>query len=447
MKPYSNYKPSRMNWLEALPAHWQEPRARFEFKEIDERSITGDEELLSVSHITGITPRSEKNVTMFMAESYVGHKLCCPDDLVINSLWTWMGALGISNYRGIVSSAYGVYRFRNRAVWNPRYVDYLARIPGYIGEYLCRSKGVWTSRLAFNTDDFYDLPILMPPATEQVAIVAFLDRKTADIERFITKKQQLIALLNEQKAAIINRAVTRGLNPDTPMKASGVEWLGEVPAHWEVRRLRFLVALNPSKTSSTSGRSPEQQVVFLPMENISVDGSIDNSTKKLIFEVSSGFTFFSRGDVVIAKITPCFENGKGAWLEDLTTDIGFGTTELIVLRPHKEVWAQFLYFITVSSAFRTQGEAMMTGSAGQQRVPTDFVRDYPVALPPFLEQKEITKFIEVEKAKLNEAISRIEREIELIQEYRTTLISDAVTGKIDVREVMDAKNGAANLTT
>ncbi len=312
------------------------------------------------------------------------------------------------------------------------------RLRGLVGDDL---------RDGLNLDIVKSIIVSVPPIAEQRAIVAYLDRKTADIERFITQKRQLIALLHEQKAAIINRAVTQGLNPDVPMKASGVEWVGEVPAHWEVRRLRFLARLNPSKTSSTNEWPSEQEVVFLPMENISVNGRIDNSTRKPISEVSSGFTFFGRGDVVIAKITPCFENGKGAWLEDLETSIGFGTTELIVLRPYKKMSAQFLYFVTASSAFRTQGEAMMTGSAGQQRVPTDFVRDYPVALPPLSEQAKITQFVEMEKAKVSEAVSRIEREIELIQEYRTTLISDAVTGKIDVREAAEAESAAANLTT
>jgi type I restriction enzyme, S subunit len=147
MQRYPAYKDSLFDWLGKIPSHWEEKRAKWYFDKVDERSETGDEELLSVSHITGVTPRSEKNVTMFQAESYVGHKLCKVGDLVINTMWAWMAALGVSQYDGIVSTAYGVYRPKSKDIFDSRYLDYLLRTKGYAGEYLCRSKGIWTSRL------------------------------------------------------------------------------------------------------------------------------------------------------------------------------------------------------------------------------------------------------------------------------------------------------------
>ena len=147
--------------------------------------------------------------------------------------------------------------------------------------------------------------------------------------------KKLIALLKEQKQNIINEAVTKGINPEVEMKDSGLEWLGEIPAHWEVRRLKQIIYFNPSKNENVKTASPEERVVFLPMEKISVDGRIDCSLKSELKQVSEGFTYFAKDDVVIAKITPCFENGKGAFLSELETDFGFGTTELFVLRPSK----------------------------------------------------------------------------------------------------------------
>ena len=144
---YQSYRTSKMQWLPSVPEHWDEQRAKVFFREVDERSRTGGEELLSVSHLTGVTPRSQKNVTMFKAASYVGSKLCRPGDIVINTLWAWMAALGASRHVGIVSPAYGVYRPHRADNFNPAYLDYLLRTRSYVAEYIGRSRGIRSSRL------------------------------------------------------------------------------------------------------------------------------------------------------------------------------------------------------------------------------------------------------------------------------------------------------------
>jgi type I restriction enzyme S subunit len=130
-----------------MPAHWGHLRAKYLFREVDERSTTGREELLSVSHLTGVTPRSQKTITMFLAKSNVGHKICRPGDVVINTMWAWMGALGVARHTGIVSPAYGVYRPLAGCGVLPRYADHLLRTPAYAAEYQRRSTGVNSSRL------------------------------------------------------------------------------------------------------------------------------------------------------------------------------------------------------------------------------------------------------------------------------------------------------------
>ena len=171
------------------------------------------------------------------------------------------------------------------------------------------------------------------------------------------------------------------------------------------------------------------------MEKISVDGKIDCSIKRDIQEVCQGFTYFAKGDVIIAKITPCFENGKGAFLSELETPFGFGTTELFVLRPSNAIAGMFLRYVCSSRRFLELGSQHMSGAAGQQRVQSSFLKNYELGLPPIKEQQIILTHIEKETALIDKTISRTEREIELIQEYRSRLVSDVVTGKLDVRGI------------
>ena len=170
------------------------------------------------------------------------------------------------------------------------------------------------------------------------------------------------------------------------------------------------------------------------MEKVGTNGEIDASERLPASNISSGFTYFRRGDVLVAKITPCFENGKGAYLNCLPTDFGFGSTEFHVLRPSRNLLGGFLRLVTSSKMFLTNGANNMTGSAGQQRVPTDFVRNYPIVLPPIGDQQSILDGVAKETVAISTAIARTEREIALMQEYRTRLTADIVTGKLDVRE-------------
>ena len=210
-------------------------------------------------------------------------------------------------------------------------------------------------------------------------------------------------------------------------KPSGVEWLGEVPERWEALRLRFVVALNPSKQEAKEFGDHEV-VSFLPMEAIGEDGSLRLEHEKQVAECLSGYTYFRDGDVCIAKITPCFENGKGAILRKLKGGIGFGTTELIVARPEKEkITKEFLDYLFRSQNFRRLGESEMYGAGGQKRVPDSFVRNFTAALPSIEEQTQVTTFLDRETAKIDALIAEQQRLTELLQEKRQAVISHAVT--------------------
>ena len=190
------------------PAGWMVLRNRHLLEHVDVRSETGTEEMLSVSHITGVTPRSMKNVNMFEAESTVGYKLVAKNELVINTMWAWMGALGVSAYEGIVSPAYNVYRFRDLDAVNPMYFDCMYRTDAYVSLMKAHSRGIWESRLRLYPEVFLRLSSLVPPKEVQDRLVAENSERTAEAEKLITCCQKAIELLQERHSALITAAVT-----------------------------------------------------------------------------------------------------------------------------------------------------------------------------------------------------------------------------------------------
>lgn len=213
-------------------------------------------------------------------------------------------------------------------------------------------------------------------------------------------------------------------------KSSGIEWLGDVPEHWEVLRTRYLLRMNPSK-NEISNLDQNTEVDFIPMESVGEDGSIKLEHKKPIEDVIGGYTYFAEGDVTFAKITPCFENGKGGIMRNLQSNFGFGTTELTVLRINSTLSRDYLYYITISREFRKNGEAWMYGAGGQKRVPDDFVKEFKFCYPPLIEQDAIVAFLDRETNRIDRLIDKKKKLIELLKEKRTTMISRAVTKGLD----------------
>ena len=208
LNPAAPMKDSGIDWIGQIPAHWEVRRGKHLFQEVNERSEEGTEELLSVSHMTGVTPRSEKNINMFMAEDYSGSKLCRPGDVVINTMWAWMGALGVSDLTGIVSPSYGVYRPLQNASLNRRFLEWLLRTTPFIEQYNRISTGLHSSRLRLYPHMFLGLPMAIPSREEQDTIVAHVEHEAGKIDNAITVKETQIAALKEYKTSLINAAVT-----------------------------------------------------------------------------------------------------------------------------------------------------------------------------------------------------------------------------------------------
>ena len=213
LDPRVPLRDSGVPWLGEIPAHWKVKRARWLFHERDQRSEDGSEELLTVSHLTGVTPRSEKDVNMFEAETLEGYKICKPGDLVINTLWAWMGAMGVSFVPGVVSPAYNVYEPTVELdQLDPAYVDALSRLPVFAQEAARHSKGVWSSRLRLYPDEFFEIPLPVPPLSEQRRIVADLAENRGKLTDLQAAATRTIELLKERRTALVGAAVTGRLD-------------------------------------------------------------------------------------------------------------------------------------------------------------------------------------------------------------------------------------------
>lgn len=439
LKPYPAYKDSAVSWLGDVPEHWDVVPAFGVYRPREVKNTGMVEKTVLSLSFGRIIVKPPGKLRGLVPESFETYQIVEPGSIIVRTtdLQNDQKSLRIGHAkdRGIITSAYLCLETTPRVLneFGYQYLnayDLLKIIYGY-------GSGL-RQNLSFS--DIKRMPVLVPPLSDQAAIVRYLDYMDRRIRRYIRAKQKLIKLLEEQKQAIIHQAVTRGLDPNVPLKPSGVEWLGDVPAHWDIKNLKRAVRINPSRVESTVLRRTLDRATFLPMEHISVTGGLDTSDQRPVEELwDGGFTYFRRGDVVVAKITPCFENGKGACLDNLPTPIGFGTTELIVLRPGTTLLAEFLYYLTTLTRFRRLGTESMTGSAGQQRISSEFIANFTVAVPPGGEQEAIASYVREVTEAMRCRVDNARAEIELLREYRTRLIADVVTGKLDVREA------AANL--
>lgn len=429
---YPEYKDSGVAWLGEVPSHWDVRRLKRLF-ELKKRAVHEGDGIVTAFRDGVVTLRSNRRTDGFTnAIHEIGYQGVYVDDLVIHTMDAFAGAIGVSDSSGKATPVYSVCTSRSSHD-SPHFFAHLIRHMASSGYISALSKGIRERSTEFRWSEAGEVLLLQPGKEEQLGIVKFLAHETAKIDALIAEQEKLIELLKEKRQAVISYAVTKGLDPNVPMKDSGVEWLGQVPEHWEVMRLRFAVFLNPSKNEILP-LDRKKTVSFLPMEVIGNCGAVDSSRTKVIEEVMAGYTYFMDGDVVIAKITPCFENCKGGVMRGLVNGIGFGTTELIVTRPHLDkTTSDYLQWVYASVYFRRLGEAAMYGAGGQKRVPDDFVRNFSIAFPPVAEQSAIDLFLKLETSQADTLLAESQNAIILLKERRSALISAAVTGKIDVR--------------
>lgn len=263
----------------------------------------------------------------------------------------------------------------------------------------------------------------IPSLPVQRRIVSYLDSKTSEIDQAISLLERKREAYTRLKASVINRAVTRGLNPNVKLKDSGVEWIGKIPVGWKVKRLKNITLLNPICKTHMHG-----VVSFVPMESLRND-NIDLQTIKFEEGINK-YTFFSNDDLLIAKVTPCFENGNIAIAQNLQQGIGFGSSEIYVLRAIKgEVCNRYLFYLCESSSFRDEACATMHGVGGLKRISPLFMQTCEIALPPLTEQRSIASYLDSECSKIDRAASIVEKQIDAYKRLKRSLINEVVTGK------------------
>ena len=406
LKPYVEYKDSGLPWLGQVPGHWRTVRNGSLF---GQRSQTGFAELpiLEVSLKTGVQVRAfggakRKQVMSDLAK----YKRAAKGDLAYNTMRMWQGALGVCPVDGLVSPAYVVAR--PHVGVETRYFAALFRTGDYMAEIDAASRGIVKDRNRLYWDQFKQMQSPCPPPNEQAAIVRFLDWANDRLERAIRAKRKVIALLTEQKQATVLRAVTRGIDPTVPLRPSGILWLGEVPQHWEVRRLKHLARFH-SGDGITSLRI-ESAGLFPVFGGNGIRGYTDRHTHE------GHYALIGRQGALCGNI-------------NFATEKFFASEHAVV--PTLNPGISVVWF---GELLRVMDLNQYSQSAAQPGLAVERIKNLYAPFPPRGEQKAIVANFERNTAPLVTAITRLQREIDLLREYHTRLVADLVTGKLDVRE-------------
>lgn len=436
LKPYSEYKDSGLPWLGEVPGHWRTERAKWLFRKMD-RPVREEDEVVTCFRDGIVTLRRNRRLRGFTeATLFSGYQGIRKGDLVIHGMDAFAGAIGVSDSDGKGTPVYNVCQPREGV--NAAYYAHLVREMSQSQWILALAKGIRERSTDFRFEMFGSQFVPLPPPTEQAAIVRFLDWANGRLERAIRAKRKVIALLTEQKQAIIYRAVTRGLDPSVPLKDSGVPWIGEIPAHWELRRLRTLVNHIEQGVSPLAVGFLAEGNTWGVLKSGCVNRGIFRETehKQLAkdFKIDPAIVV-KVGDVLISRAcgSPSLVGSVGRVRSLQYQLILSDKTFRAVFR--SVVDEDFMVFAMNCSYYRQQVEQAISGADGMaNNLPLSSLRGFNFAVPPKEEASAIANYLETGTAGINSSIARLEREITLLCKYRTRLVSDVVTGKLDVRE-------------
>lgn len=430
-KKYPLYNNSGEEWLGEIPEHWKLIKTKYLFKLVTEPAPIGNnEELLSVYTAIGVKPRKELEDRGNKASTTDNYWKVKKQDIIVNKLLAWMGAIGISEYDGVTSPAYDILRSKGEA--NPYFYNYLFRNPIANKEFKRHSRGIMDVRLRLYFSRFGDIKLPFPSVEEQEQIVKFLNYKLSKINLFFRKKKQMLKLLNNQKSAIINQAVTKGIDPNVKMKPSGIDWLGDIPEHWEIRKLGTMGSFSKGKGISRDKLSAKGLNAILYGDiytkyNIKVEKVINHISEETSLEskeIKNGCLLFTGSGETEEDIGKC--------IVYLSNERTFAGGDIIIFNP-KTNNSLFLSYSLNSDYSKYQKAKSCRGDIIVHTYSSK-LREILLPIPTLLEQERIIKFIEKESEKIDLTISKIQKEIELVEDYKKVLVSEAVTGKIDVRD-------------
>ena len=434
MSNYEIHHNNNRSHISEVPEGWKLKRLKYLTKSKKELSETGEEELLSVTETRGIIKRKElksDDEPLSRSDDLIGYRLVEEGNLVNNIMLVWKRGLGVSPYSGIVSPAYSVFSFSKEC--DPWYFNYLLRSEEYITEFRRNSTGITMSRLRLYDDSFGDVFGVLPPLNEQKIISRYLDKKTSQIDKLISKIKKRIELLKEQRTSLINQYVTKGLDPNVEMKDSGVEWIGEIPRHWEMRKITHATTLIGSGTTPKS----DNEAYYLDgATNWLVTGDLNDGyviqtsskvTEKALKDHSS-LKLYPTGSLLMAMYGATI--GKLGILKvevtvnQATCVMNFNENNSV------EFWFNVL--------FGNRNYIVSLGyGGGQPNISQGLIKSLRFPCPPTIkEQLEIVEAIKSRIGKHDSVIQMEHKRLLLSKEYRQSFISSVVTGKVRVTEEM-----------
>lgn len=440
LPPYPKYKPSGVESLGDVPAHWEVKRLKY-WASINDESLpeTTDFDFemsyVDIGSVDGVYGIRDARALTFDEAPSRARRIARDGDSIVSTVRTYLGAIAPVPDRAenlIVSTGFAVVRPRKV---DPAYLSYIVRERRFIESIVSRSVGV--SYPAVNAWEIGTIRVLRPPPREQRAIADYLDRKAGGLAASLEKQDSLLECLREKRAALITRTVTRGLppkearaagfDPAPPLRASGVEWLGDIPAHWEVKRLKYLATINDEALPDTTPADQEMQYVDI--------GSVDSvkgvtTSELLTFESapSRARRIARDGDTIVSTVRTYLRAIAAIRdpAENLIVSTGFA-----VVRPRRMEPA-YLSYAARESRFVETVVARSVG-VSYPTVNASEIATIPVPRPPEAEQRAIADYLDRETAKLDRLIGKVETAIERLREYRSALITAVVTGKVDVR--------------
>jgi type I restriction enzyme S subunit len=435
LKPYGEYRETGLLWLGKAPKHWNSIRGKEMF--VSRKELNKDYRCKNILSLTlkGVVNNDPENPIGLVPKDYSDYQIFERDDLVFKliDLENYKTSrVGLVYEKGIMSSAY--IRLQKKETSNIKYFYYQYYDLYLRGVYNKLGEGV---RSTLNAKDLLNIRVVKPPIDEQDQIARFLDNKLFKINKFIKAKKRQIVLLKELKQAIINQAVTKGINLNVPMKDSGVEWIGEIPEHWDVRKLSNIavIILSGLDKKSYDGQRQVKLCNYIDVySNHYITNDINFMTATAKENEIMKFSLF-KGDIIITKDSESWDDiAVPAYVSEDLENVLCGYHLAIIRVNTLDVYKQFLFKSFLSNYVAYQFNIKAKGVT-RYGISYQHIHDTMIVIPPFREQKEIVSFIINQTQTIDKAIETIQKQIDLVKEYRTTLISEVVTGKVDVRHI------------
>ena len=430
-------KNSGIKWIGDITNTWKLEKIKYSLKERIEKNVPiKSKQILSLTAKQGVVLYENKiGAGNKPKEDFTAYKIARPNDIVMNSMNILSGSVGLSSYFGCVSPVY--YMLYSEGEYDIRYFYYIFKTNVFQKSLFGLGNGILikesekgtfnTIRMRIPMDKFGNLFIPIASVKEQQNIANYLDNKCSEIDNLTADIEKQISLLEDYKKSIITEAVTKGLNPNVEMKNSGIEWIGKIPKHWIISKIKHIAKINPK--CDIRKLNLDSVVTYSPMECIR--NNVFENRPINYEELPPSLTRFQEGDLVMAKVSPCFENGNISIMKDLYSGVGFGSSELFVFRSNPITTRYLCYFLQNTNC-KNYEILSFSGIAGLQRINSDHLRNTNITIPNINEQKQIADYLDKKCSEIDSLISEKKKQLEKLSSYKQSMIYEYVTGKKEV---------------